>query len=64
MEDCHFSTDKRGKIGCKEKEMAAVAKYMEGCQIVAEMAMRNTKNLASFEQLNQNDCKPGKMRRL
>ena len=40
--------------------MVAKAKYyIEGCQILAEMTMRDTKKLASFEQLNQDDWKPG-----
>ena len=39
--------------------MAAKVKYMKGCQSLAEMATRNTQKRAPFEQLNQNDLKPG-----
>ena len=37
------------------EDMAAKAKHMKGCQILAEMTMRNTEKFAPFEQLNQND---------
>jgi len=32
------------KIGCKVEEMAAKAKYMKGCQILAEMTKQKTKS--------------------
>jgi len=37
------------------EEMQAKAKYMKGCQSLAETKTQNTKKLAPFEQLNQKD---------
>ena len=33
---------------CKEKEMAAKVKYIKGCQILAKIAMHNTRKLRAL----------------
>ena len=40
----------QNKISCKVEKMAAKARYIKGCHVLAEMT----------PQLNQNDWKPGK----
>jgi len=37
------------------KEMAAKAKRIKGCQILAEITKLSTNKLGAFEQLSQND---------